>query len=333
MTVILMILKGIGIAVLVILGLFLTGVLAVAFVPVYYRADGDWGRRLTASAQITWLLHFLNVRIFCEKELTVQVRICGVRVFPKTGRKQKKSACQRQDSLSEPVPEADRIQKIPEPDEELNKKQRGRLPEAGSTLKNQGMSDTQRTTDAQDIPESRENTGSSTSGKQNRFFSFNPFVEQFRTAFRKLRDSLRDIHSTAKRLYARFVSYKAIWDREETQRAFHLASAQLHKVLRHVLPRRMKVYAAVGTDDPALTGQILAVQGILYPWLGDKVQIVPDFEEKRFEGEFHFKGQIRAGALGFYGLRLMLDRDVRCLIAILRGRTADKEEHNGRKQG
>ena len=100
-----------------------------------------------------------------------------------------------------------------------------------------------------------------------------------------------------------------------------------------MLPRRINVRAAVGTGDPASTGQVLAVQGILYPWLGDKVQIVPDFEERRFEGEFHLKGQLRAGVVGFYALRLMLDKNVRRLIGILRGRTADKEDHNGRKQG
>ena len=152
-------------------------------------------------------------------------------------------------------------------------------------------------------------------------------------AWRKLQGSLRNIRGTAKRLYRQFIHYKAIWDREETRQAFHLASAQLCRTLRHVLPRRINVRAAVGTGDPASTGQVLAVQGILYPWLGDKVQIVPDFEERRFEGEFHLKGQLRAGVVGFYALRLMLDKNVRRLIGILRGRTADKEDHNGRKQG
>ena len=156
--------------------------------------------------------------------------------------------------------------------------------------------------------------------------------DRLKRLVQKLQDSLRDIRSTLRGLYERLSYYKSIWDREETQRAFRLASAQLSKTMRHVLPRRTDVYAVIGTGDPASTGQILAVQGMLYPWLGDKIHIVPDFEEEHFEGEFHLRGHIRAGVLGFYVLRLMFDRDVRHFIGILRGRTADKEENNGRKQ-
>ena len=169
--------------------------------------------------------------------------------------------------------------------------------------------------------------------KDKQRFSFDALKKRLAAAWRKLQGSLQNIRGTAKRLYRQFIHYKAIWDREETRQAFHLASAQLCRTLRHVLPRRINVRAAVGTGDPASTGQVLAVQGILYPWLGDKVQIVPDFEEKRFEGEFHLKGQLRAGVVGFYALRLTLDKNVRRLIGILRGRTADKEDYNGRKQG
>ena len=85
MTVIWMILKTAGIALLVILGLLLAALLAVLFVPVRYRADGSWREELTASAAITWLLHLVSIRITYEKELSVRVSVCGIRI--KTGKK------------------------------------------------------------------------------------------------------------------------------------------------------------------------------------------------------------------------------------------------------
>ena len=329
MTVIWMLLKGIGIAVLVILGLFLAAVLAVLFVPVRYRADGSWREELTASAKLTWLLHLISVRIAYEKELSVQAFVCGIRVWPKAEKKIKRSRSAGQhtapesaaEPATEPAAKPEAVQKAGSDDG-----QKKRVAAGNPDPKEQETPKIEEKPKSQGNPQPAE-------GRKRKRFSFDILKKRLIEALQKLRDSLQNIRGTAKRLYARFVSYKAIWDREETQRAFHLASSQLHKALRRVLPRRMNVRAVIGTDDPAFTGQILAVQGILYPWLGDKVQIVPDFEEKRFEGEFHLNGQFRTGVLGFYGLRLMLDRDVRRLIGILRGRTADKEDQNGRKQG
>lgn len=335
MTVIWMILKTAGIALLVILGLLLAALLAVLFVPVRYRADGSWREELTASAAITWLLHLVSIRIAYEKELSVRVSVCGIRI--KTGKKAEPTGSgQRTAAASAPESAA---ASAPEPASESESETAakpdagtipGAMPETAPEAQAAGGQENPKAPDTAKAPEPGKDPESA---QDKRRFSFDALKKRLSAAWRKLQGSLQNIRGTAKRLYRQFIHYKAIWDREETRQAFHLASAQLCRTLRHVLPRRINVRAAVGTGDPASTGQVLAVQGILYPWLGDKVQIVPDFEEKRFEGEFHLKGQLRAGVVGFYALRLMLDKNVRRLIGILRGRTADKEDHNGRKQG
>lgn len=327
MTVIWMILKTAGIVLLVILGLLLAALLAVLFVPVRYRADGSWREELTASAAITWLLHLVSIRIAYEKELSVRVSVCGIRI--KTEKKAEPSGSGRHGtSASAPEPaSASESEPAAKPDAGTIP---GAMPETAPEAQAAGGQENPKAPDTAKAPEPGKDPEVS---KDKQRFSFDALKKRLAAAWRKLQGSLRNIRGTAKRLYRQFIYYKAIWDREETQQAFHLASAQLCRTLRHVLPRRINVRAAVGTGDPASTGQVLAVQGILYPWLGDKVQIVPDFEERRFEGEFHLKGQLRAGVVGFYALRLMLDKNVRRLIGILRGRTADKEDHNGRKQG
>lgn len=335
MTVIWMILKTAGIVLLVILGLLLAALLAVLFVPVRYRADGSWREELTASAAITWLLHLVSIRIAYEKELSVRVSVCGIRI--KTGKKAEPSGS-GQHGTSASAPES-AAASAPEPASASESEPAakpdagtipGAMPETAPEAQAAGGQENPKAPDTAKAPEPGKDPEVS---KDKQRFSFDALKKRLAAAWRKLQGSLRNIRGTAKRLYRQFIYYKAIWDREETQQAFHLASAQLCRTLRHVLPRRINVRAAVGTGDPASTGQVLAVQGILYPWLGDKVQIVPDFEERRFEGEFHLKGQLRAGVVGFYALRLMLDKNVRRLIGILRGRTADKEDHNGRKQG
>lgn len=329
MTVILMILRIVGIALLVILGLLLAVVLAVLFVPVRYRADGSFHEELTASARVTWFLHLLSARIIFEKELNVKAFICGIQIYPRAARI-KKQSCPQGHSGSEGQ-------------EDTRAGMTGKRPEKGETVKpaeavkfTEPVTPLEPAGDSKEKAEAFEEADRETFGAEGRTkqkeFSAGNMTDRLKRLVQKLQDSLRDIRSTLRGLYERLSYYKSIWDREETQRAFRLASAQLSKTMRHVLPRRTDVYAVIGTGDPASTGQILAVQGMLYPWLGDKIRIVPDFEEEHFEGEFHLRGHIRAGVLGLYVLRLMFDRDVRHFIGILRGRTADKEENNGRKQ-
>ena len=286
MTVIWMILKTAGIALLVILGLLLAALLAVLFVPVRYRADGSWREELTASAAITWLLHLVSIRIAYEKELSVRVSVCGIRI--KTGKKAEPTGSgQRTAAASAPESAA---ASAPEPASE-SESETAAKPDAGTipgampeTAPEAQAAGGQENPKAPDTAKATEPGKDPEVSKDKQRFSFDALKKRLAAAWRKLQGSLRNIRGTAKRLYRQFIYYKAIWDREETQQAFHLASAQLCRTLRHVLPRRINVRAAVGTGDPASTGQVLAVQGILYPWLGDKVQIVPDFEERRFEG-------------------------------------------------
>ena len=329
MTVILMILRIVGIALLVILGLLLAVVLAVLFVPVRYRADGSFHEELTASARVTWFLHLLSARIIFEKELNVKAFICGIQIYPRAARI-KKQSCPQGHSGSEGQEDTREgmTGKRPENGETAKPAEAVKFPEPVTPLEPAG--DSKEEADAFEEAD-REAFGAEGRTKQKEFSAGN-MTDRLKRLVQKLQDSLRDIRSTLRGLYERLSYYKSIWDREETQRAFRLASAQLSKTMRHVLPRCTDVYAVIGTGDPASTGQVLAVQGMLYPWLGDKVHIVPDFEEEHFEGEFHLRGHIRAGVLGFYVLRLMFDRDVRHFVGILRGRTADKEENNGRKQ-
>lgn len=343
MTVILMVLRVVGIALLVILGFLLTAVFAVLFVPVRYRADGSFHEELTASARITWLLHLLSVRIIFEKELNVKAFVCGVQIYPRAARVKKQSRLQEhggsegQEDMRKgttKAPEAGKTAESAKPAETEKPTGPGKpaesekLTEPAKTLETAGDS-VEETGGFEEADREAAGMGGRTGRK---VLSPGDMADRLKRAFQKLQDSLRDIRGMIRRLYERFSYYKSVWDREETRGAFRLASAQLSKTMRHVLPRRTDIYAVIGTGNPASTGQILAVQGMLYPWLGDKVHIVPDFEEEHFEGGFHLRGHIRVGVLGFYGLRLMFDRDVRHFIGILRGRTADKEENNGRKQ-
>ena len=144
------------------------------------------------------------------------------------------------------------------------------------------------------------------------------FFEKLSGKLSQVTDRLRGMQQKTDRLKQQTAYYKRIWDQPQTRQAIRVGFYELGEIIRHVLPRKLEVFGIVGTGDPASTGQIMAIQGMLYPWHKGNIQLEPDFEEKYIEGELHLKGIIRLGTLGICGLRILLNKNVRRLIRILR---------------
>ena len=148
--------------------------------------------------------------------------------------------------------------------------------------------------------------------------STDSFFEKFSGKFSKIADRLRGMQHKTDQLKQKLVYYKKNWDQPQTRQAIRVGFYELGRILKHVQPQKFEVVGIVGTGDPASVGQILAVQGMLYPWHKGNIRLEPDFEEKHIEGELHLKGRIRLGTLGICGLRILLNKNVRRLIRILR---------------
>ena len=89
---------------------------------------------------------------------------------------------------------------------------------------------------------------------------------------------------------------------------------ELLRFLKIVHPRHIEAQVHFGMEDPSLTGQILAVLSILYPFYGDRVQITPDFEQEIFEGQVLCKGKVRGVNAFVIAWRLFFDKDIQTTI-------------------
>ncbi len=86
------------------------------------------------------------------------------------------------------------------------------------------------------------------------------------------------------------------------------------KMLKSILPRKISGRVNFGTDDPAMTGYILAAVSSFYAMYARSFVVTPDFEGPRIEGHIRGKGRIIIGVIVFYGIRVILDKRVRRLI-------------------
>ena len=342
MTVLLTILKGIGWILLGILGLILLTVLTVLLVPIRYRADGVWKEEKYIRGRVTWLLHLLSLRVTYEKELLLEVRVAGFLIYPKKERSgKKKKAVQEADAeegtsaagveLPDEIDDTEvsgsaaaEVNDVEPRSADPNDESAARSDGEASATKDAapGASETQ----SQEAEASKaQKTGSPDADKtqaadSDTVFdqSTDSFFEKLSGKLSKVTDRLRGMQHKTDQLKQQAVYYKKIWDQPQTRQAIRVGFYELGRILKHVQPQKFEVAGIVGTGDPASVGQILAVQGMLYPWHKGNIRLEPDFEEKHIEGELHLKGRIRLGTLGICGLRILLNKNVRRLIRILR---------------
>lgn len=95
---------------------------------------------------------------------------------------------------------------------------------------------------------------------------------------------------------------------EYNKQGFRITFASLKKLLKHILPTKLRSRIVFGTGDPCSTGQALGAMSILYSFYGDKIQIVPDFENQRLEGKHYARGRIRLVTILIIVIKLILDK-------------------------
>lgn len=95
---------------------------------------------------------------------------------------------------------------------------------------------------------------------------------------------------------------------EYNKEGFSIVFTSLKKLLKHILPTKLRSRLVFGTGDPCSTGQALGVISILYSFYGDKIVVIPDFEKKRFEGEHYARGRIRLVTVLIIVIKLILDK-------------------------
>lgn len=353
MTILLTVLKIIGIVLLVLLCLLLAVVLLVLFVPIRYRADGAYQEKPDVKLQITWLLHLLTVRVSFDGSLSYYVKAAGIRLLPKSADKPSKNGKKAEAGEKESSPDAAPKQEecrseepLPTSHEDKAAQETETAAEATAEAKPETAAEAKPKTAAEAKPE----TGSEASadagpagdaaeqgdaegcadahsaqkeepdahaaeGSESKRAAFFDKIYAF---FIKFRDKLANICDKIKNIQETISYYTAVLEREETKQALRLVKNQLFKIVKHLLPRKLDVCLVIGTGDPASTGQIMAMQGILYPLLRGNVRIIPDFENKHVEGTFHIKGRITAVRLLVCGLRVIINKNFRQLIRLLR---------------
>lgn len=338
--IILLILKIIGIILLCILGILLLAILCVLFVPVRYRIElerkeGEGEPPFTVHARITWLMHIVNVRIrYPSDKAYVRVRLflftllrvpdgkerqAGHKKRP-PGKREDKTApdgSQRQPEAIKAEPEADPADTgdapmHPDPTPSSKKEEGKPIPTVTIRARNEEAILAERSEEKTSF---REKLSGIAAKCKNFFHKIKDLIQNIEYTIRNICDKIKSVSD-------QIGYYREVIADDAFQSSFRLCKGELASIVKSLKPQKLKVNLTIGMDDPAATGEILAFYGMLYPVIGEYVNITGDFDRKRIEGCALIKGRIRAFTFVKTAIRIYFNKDIKKLIKLFKKEAA-----------
>lgn len=290
---------GILLAVLVIVAL------AILFAAVRYCGKISFDDK-KAQISIRWLGVVLCVPILItEKDLQWKVRVFGVPILRSDGahkkcRSKKSSAPKAQKRKAEKA--AETVQKTQESSKQEKKALSVNLEKSPTAPEQEKQIAPKQTADQRE--------------EQSAFRQADEREKKPR-GIRQLFLWLQNVIKIVRKMKKKVHSVQDLVDilRSDAGKAFIcIVKENVIHLWKQIHPRRMRGKVIFGTGDPCSTGELLGVIALFYAWYGNGVQIIPDFEQKRIEGNVSFRGRIRMITLICIAWRIIKNKDGRKLL-------------------
>ena len=320
-SIILTILKVIGIILLCLIGLLLLCVGTVLFCPIRYRIRGKRSEEgeAYAVADVTWILRIIQFHGYYRqgKDFEYSLKVLFFRLFPKKETTVSEGERKQKDKKSQEEVTDDRQDENKEGKKSVDQNNQGKCEERTSQTEEEPQKpEAEKTSDIEENrkqkeQEKRKKQKSSNrekkSQEKNIFSKIKDKIEHIKDTFHKACDKMKDALSS----YEKFREFIA---EQETKEALKFLNKQRKYLTRHLKPDRFQIKMNYGMEDPASTGEILAVYSVIYPFLPGKWNVEPDFEQACLYGEINVKGKIRLFRLTIVGWRCYKNKTIRKFI-------------------
>ena len=284
----LLILKITSIVIACILGLVILVVTAVLFVPVRYKVNADYHDRFKAQAKVSWL-GILRLMISYDEELDIKAKAFFITVYNNNDENSKVSEQKKANKKKEKKHEENIFSASDKDVEKLTEKE-----EKPQIKMAEAVNETK-----EDVQNVKEAVSEDESGNiQNRSF-FNKVKDKCFVIYTKIkeiikliRDTVKKISGAADRLKEKVSKAKEFVTDEDNKALFHFLVEQLKALIKVIKPKKYRINARIGFEDPATMGKVLAYVSILYGMSGVDLSLEPVFGENVKEGSMFLKGNI-----------------------------------------
>ena len=319
---VLTVLKIIGIVLLWILAIILAILLLILFVPIRYKLDGSVpetefedgfdAEKISCSARITWLLHFVSAVIAYPDNKEFTVKILGIKILPRPEKKDKdqdkKESEEKADSDDKDKnKEKDEIEEKVEPvEEETSEGNQDKEKSSESDNNNISYIEKSDMGDLEDKDLKDEDKALIEIVLQ--------IIEKIENFLTTPLNVFENITYTISRLYDKIRMIKTTLENDIFKRAFELVKGKLIRLLKMIAPDKARVELKLGLGDPADTAEVMALYGAFYPLVFKKVSFEPDFDRKVIYADAHFKGHITVATVLYCVCVCYFNKDVKKVI-------------------
>lgn len=294
MSILLTILKILGIILLVIIGVVLILLFIALFLPVRYRIHGDYEEDYHLEVKAGWLCRFVYFHFQMDnKEKIGILRILGIPIyqFPPDEEKEQKKREKESKKRERKENRSAKRQREQTPVSLLEERE----PSISRTLTEE---DKQQTNLAdkpmqEKIPE-EEHTEETLQNKKQKVKKPSVF-QHMKQFFVRIRKRLQRLPERLKTVFSKIDDIKMLWLDENNKTSTALILKEVKYLLLHYGPTKIHAKVEFSAGDPANTGKVLGVLSLI-PFLYQKdVHITPDFVSEKLyvQGYLNAKGHIR----------------------------------------
>ena len=317
-SVVLTVLKILGIIILSVIGLVLVLVLLICISPVRYKVDGKYYDRPDGKLTVSWLLHILHATAgYDGNGLIYKVRVFGIPVLK--SKPKSENPCEKAKASTEAVrnpgekaeASTEAVRSPGEKAEASTEAVREEKTQDSSENEAKEAGEDSQQAEGEKQPEPDESTSSEEEDED--WLGFidkmnDAWYEKKEKLFQKLEELEDKVNDIRKKL--RLITS------ERTEAAVKHVLKKVFRILKSIMPRKLRGHVTFGMENPADTGTVLGVLAATLPIHKNQLKIDPVFTEKIFEGEAFLKGRISIGFILCCAVGIILNKNV--LITIKR---------------
>lgn len=308
LSIILLILKILGITLLCILGFILLLIILVLFLPIKYKIiidkPDDSFDNIKIKGQVTYFLRVIRATFLYPGENLFSLRVLFFRLFPKKEKKEKfrKTKNNRiNETQTDKFNNDNHNESLRE--DEINK----------ADINLEIETHHNESSIAEPISCNEQNNESEQIQKEKVNFKdkFNNIVNKCRSSYCSVREKINEIKSGAINITSTVDHYKTIVDSSTFKKSFALCKKQIIKIFKIIKPKTIKGNIYFGADSPDTTAEIFGMCSLIIPYLGKKLYIYPDLQNKTLTGHILVKGRVHIVSLLLIGIKIFFNKDLK----------------------
>ena len=126
---------------------------------------------------------------------------------------------------------------------------------------------------------------------------------------------LQKIKLTIQNIYGKIDWWKEFLSHPRTKEAISFVWNEAKGLIRHILPTKIQGNVTFGSEDPSITGTVLGILGMTFPFHKNRIEVTPLFNgENCLTGHVELKGRMYGIVFLKAAIEIYLHKNIKYVI-------------------